>query len=472
MTQARANELRRDLKPYMYGRTPLGFALKRTVEIFGYQTPRKADSTKLLFVLSDGLPTDKNPPNPDEVRAEMEKEAVQIFGCYVSQNIQTHSMRIFSSVQKNWDQGAQFLFNLSSFVRTKGNKENVIKAIFEKRGWQIDIGNDHSKLFCCVSDPDNLKDVCEFAKNIVCAKDSLCDILCYANLSIYMGQQVPDFDPKDQGQTLTCFAYAIATVVHLALKRLNGNESLGKDMDQFEKIRDEILQLAQQVSPQGPVSTVHVLQHILRQQEYFPLTYRTVLSGNETETIRESLAGTRPLLARFELTESEWKLFREFFDTRPSGILTREDLDISQRDRTAKTIGHAVVLTSVTTEYSYFINSWGSKWADNGCFKVANTRVLNCQLFEVFWDLDKLDFSKRADYDLLSQTIAKKLMENLSGLHKAKFKCPKCRIPSLVTEFTGVLSDVVCPRGCHFEAEAEQGNMLVLNLFLTSLSNF
>ena len=49
---------------------------------------------------------------------------------------------------------------------------------------------------------------------------------------------ISNYTSKDQGQTGTCFAYAIAGIIVLASKRVHGR----KELD-FNKLKDEIIDL-------------------------------------------------------------------------------------------------------------------------------------------------------------------------------------------------------------------------------------
>jgi phage FluMu protein Com len=61
-------------------------------------------------------------------------------------------------------------------------------------------------------------------------------------------------------------------------------------------------------------------------------------------------------------------------------------------------------------------------------------------------------------------------MASLKGLQKTEYECPKCNKISLVTEFTGTLTEAKCPKcSRQFSACDNKGNILALNMYLTSL---
>ena len=108
-------------------------------------------------------------------------------------------------------------------------------------------------------------------------------------------------------------------------------------------------------------------------------------------------------------------------------------------------------------------------------FSRGNAKVLGDQLefFDVYWDLDKLSEEEKESYRKSDSEAATKLFQLLKGLKHAKYKCPECQKESLVTEFTGTLSKVRCPKcpcGCEFSTSDNAGSILALKPYLISLS--
>ncbi len=117
------------------------------------------------------------------------------------------------------------------------------------------------------------------------------------------------------------------------------------------------------------------------------------------------------------------------------------------------------------------MNSYGEEWADNGFFRVQNADVLGDQLefFDIYWD-DLAD-KEKAKYQKYGSKLAQRLIEFLEGLEFAEYMCPLCDQTSLVTEFEGTLSKVRCPKcSREFSTNDNTGNILALNVYLTSLS--
>ena len=149
-------------------------------------------------------------------------------------------------------------------------------------------------------------------------------------------------------------------------------------------------------------------------------------------------------------------------------MLTQNELDIRKRPKGVPTGGHAVVLTSYNSKCLTLMNSWGDEWTDNGFFRVQNAEVLQLEFFDVYWTLNDLTDGEKEYYREHGHEVAQKLMNSLKGLQNAKYTCPKCHQESLVTEFTGTLTKVQCPRCSEkFSTNDNAGNILALNTYLT-----
>jgi RNA polymerase subunit RPABC4/transcription elongation factor Spt4 len=117
------------------------------------------------------------------------------------------------------------------------------------------------------------------------------------------------------------------------------------------------------------------------------------------------------------------------------------------------------------------MNSWGETWADKGFFRVQNAEVLQLEFFDVYWTLSDLTEGEKEYYHQHGSEVAAKLVNSLKVLQKAEYICPECEQTSLVTELNGTLSKVQCPKCLReFSTSDNAGNILALNMYLTSLS--
>jgi ribosomal protein L37AE/L43A len=297
------------------------------------------------------------------------------------------------------------------------------------------------------------------ARDVVCCPEALSELLVFVDLDIYINQTTDEFIPNQQ-QGGTCYANASAAVLHLAMQRIHGREGGYPD---FHKLKDEMIEA---YGIYG-ADTRKVLEEIC--QKYRLHSQRVWIKG-----AMEAIVKKRPVVARFRLTDNEWKAFSNFYKTNPMGMLTQNELDV-RKCRTRfppRTSGHAVVLTSYNSKCLTFMNSWGENWADNGFFRVQNSGVLQLEFFDVYWTLNDLTEGEKEYYHQHGSEVAAKLVDSLKGLQKAEYTCPECEQTSLVTEFNGTLSKVRCPKCLQkfSTSDINAGNILALNMYLTSLS--
>jgi len=243
--------------------------------------------------------------------------------------------------------------------------------------------------------------------------------------------------------------------MHLATKRIVGREG---GYPGFFKIRDEL------ISMHGTEGAVvgEVLKEVCPK---YRLQYQKTEEGSALKAVVEK----RPVIARFCLSDAEWRAFSEFYDRNPRGILRKSDLGYSTRPHGTELSGHAVVLTSFNSESLRFMNSWGSDWADGGFFKVQNAAVLGLTFYDVFWYEEDLLPSEKEAYRRDEADVSAKLMKSLTGFQTATYKCPICSVESMVSEFRGHLLEAECPEcGGKFNANEAESDP-ALNIYLTSL---
>ncbi len=148
----RRQELRKELEPFIFGLTPLYQSLEKATELFEDDLSK----TKLLFVLSDGQPTDGNNEDSNKISkitSKLRRAGVKVVSCFITKSTDIHPKRLYDEMAPGWEPGAKFLFSLSSEVPT----QHLPRAILVKRGWTIDIANNETKLFIQVNHPDNLR---------------------------------------------------------------------------------------------------------------------------------------------------------------------------------------------------------------------------------------------------------------------------------------------------------------------------
>jgi len=171
--------------------------------------------------------------------------------------------------------------------------------------------------------------------------------------------------------------------MHMAMKRILGREGGYPD---FYELRDELISMyGVQSANVGEVLREVCPKYRLRYQE------------TDERGARSAVAEKRPVIAMFQLSDTELGDFHKFYRRNPRGMLRKVHLKHSTGPQGTGTElrGHAVVLTSFNSISLRLMNSWGSDWADGGFFRVQNAAVLGLSFYDVFWD----------EQDLLSPEI-------------------------------------------------------------------
>ena len=116
LSKERSRELLEKVEPYIYGATPLYQAIRTATKCFEKHASTFQSHKKLLFVLSDGDPTDGGENDSaaiKKVATRLENAGVTVVGCFVTQSKTIQPRQMFSKMNTNWDSGSKFLFSLS-----------------------------------------------------------------------------------------------------------------------------------------------------------------------------------------------------------------------------------------------------------------------------------------------------------------------------------------------------------------------
>ena len=441
LTDARRRKLHELIKPVIYWGTPIEKALIFAAQIFRNE---RSNVEKVMVVISDGEWC-WNPsfrvPFPD----------VSVVCCFVGRSSNIRRRHLFDKAEDDWCDGAKNLFDLSSVVPC----QLLPRATILQNGWTFDIDKNSTKLFAHVNDPEQMREICRLGKNIVCNQDCLSDLLGSVSMDIYINQSNSTLSARLQVGG-TCYANASATAIHLSLKRILGRDG---GYPKFEDIRRELIR----EHGSNSADTFGVLEKVCPR-------YRLRCSRISANLVFRALAAKRIVVAKFRLTECEWSVFEIFFQRYPEGILTNQEINTNRRSSSEQTSGHAVVVTSYTSNCLVLMNSWGDQWADKGFFRVEYTDVLGLEFMDVFWTESNLSLRERHYYKTHGSEVARSLVEKLRGLQVQKFKCPTCGVTSPVNRFTGTLSRATCPQCRQTFACSDAGNILALNIYLTSIA--
>ena len=461
LTKEKSRELLQRIEPYIYGRSPFFRAIGEARALFRHS--KLSSHKKLLFILSSGVLTDGKTTDRAHEVSRFSEVDVTVVSCFITNSARIEPKRLFSKMERDWDPAAKFMFSLSSKFLT----QSLPRTMFVKRGWTIDDTNNETHLFLQLNHPDNMREIFELARNVVCSQSQLFDFLSSVALDLHINQELKCYRAKRK-QGATCSVNAAATVLHLSMKQILKRDG---GYPNFYKIKEEIINRFE--SDRDRANTILVLQEMCPQ-------YRLHCQEVDLKGAMKAITSSRPVVATFRLTDNEWDRFKKFYERNPKGILTKNDIDIPvahlEHCSVPKTpdFGHAVVLTSFDSECLRLLNSWGENWADMGFFRVQNADVLRLQFIDVYWTVEDLTDEEKSYYWKHGSDVARKLMNVFPSITRAEFKCPRCSKVSTVMEFTGTLLNTKCPKcGDVFSAmNAQEGNILALNIYLTSLKTF
>ena len=462
LSKKRSLQLLKTVEPYIYGEKPLYQSIEKAIELFQTKASMFLSHKKLLFILSDGEPTDGQTTDRARMARMVSKlttTGVTVVSCSITDSASINPRRLFSKVEPSWDRGSKFLFSLSSKLST----QSLPRTIFVERDWTIDDTSDETHLFLQVNHPKQFQSVCKLAQDVLYCKDALSDVLASVDLGIFQIKQDVEAYRKAKGEQRgnAYYANACATVLYLSMKRIIGREGA---YPSFQELRKECIRRFEREG----ADPLKVLQQMC---SHYRLCWREV----DFKDALEAVSLSRPVVASCWLTEHEWDSFRKFFgdDRNRTGILTRKEIDLTVRPPNSPTIGHSVVLTSFDRESLRFLNSWGEDWGDMGFFRVQNADVLGLKFIDIYWTKENLQKEEKNYFMKHGSDVSRKLMTSLASLKQEEYTCPmaECSKRSPVMEFTGFLSRAKCPKcGKEVSTEnAQQGNILALSIYLTSL---
>lgn len=139
--------------------------------------------------------------------------------------------KLYDKPEPFWDKCQKDMFEMSSPV----SNSLTALSILQERGWELAISGE-SRLFLQANNPEIIQEFSQIVR-IIGEQDALIDIIGKVSLDQYINQKLTDFEAKDQGETKTCYAHAVAATFHLILSKRCPNPP------DFEKIKNEIIEI-------------------------------------------------------------------------------------------------------------------------------------------------------------------------------------------------------------------------------------
>lgn len=325
-------------------------------------------------------------------------------------------------------------------------------------GWEVPSSGE-AALYATVCSAAALDEFCTLLLSArFGSADVLLDIVGRVNLDSYINDEHirTRRNPSDQGDSGTCYAHAIAAVLHMALSRVVGRQG---GTPTIETIRGRILESFPETDDGW--STEEVLGKITRENWYPPIRQYCKI---DEDGARQAVLHRRPVLATFALSKLGWNAFGQHFDEEETAESVLTNGDMSQYRSGQSDGGHAVVLTGCDRQSLTFLNSWGKGWGKNGTFSIKNDKVLGIDsqpmsFYDVFWLEDDLTGVERVAYEVYVDQQVRSRAAQFPGLFGFEAICPLCSDRSAVTDFAGNMRRAICPR-CRGPFTPEPGHLV------------
>jgi hypothetical protein len=435
------------IEEFMYGDTPMRDALSRSLPVF--RAHPDCDQ-RVLVLMSDGHWTDGD---PGKIASELHSENVAVAGVYLTSDRDVAQRRLYDQPASSWDKGRSTLFNIASEVSASKHPIPVLMSV----GWQVPCSGEIA-LYVCVCTETAVEEFCSLLVSAHSGStEALLDIIGRLQLDEYISDRhvVTCNNPSDQGNSATCYAHAIAAVMHMALLRIERQEPCPT----IEEIRDKILR----EFPPGDQG--RVCEEVLNQAvQWYRLRYRAV----DEIGARRAVLHRHPVLTTFRLSKKGWAKFCQHFRQPQTRRAMLTEADMRPHRHGPDDGGHAVVLYACDPHSLSFLNSWGSDWGTNGSFRVQGPAVLEMderhrlapvQFYEVFWYEKDLTPSERAAYAAKVEEKLRTYTTKYPSLLELEATCPLCQRISLISDFTGNAREARCPR-CSYSFVPKPGDLV------------
>lgn len=137
----------------MFGDTPMRQGFEEAIDRFTRERKRRAYSdVSVLFVLSDGEPTDVDDPSEIvKLAKELRNQNVEVISCYVTDADITEPRHLYGEPQSSWPNDAKLMFDVASELP----RPSPFEAYMTERRWNVE---EHGRLFTQINQSEILSE--------------------------------------------------------------------------------------------------------------------------------------------------------------------------------------------------------------------------------------------------------------------------------------------------------------------------
>jgi len=140
----------------MGGETPMGEAFKIIEEKLLYEFNNSIyHPNPVIFILSDGIPTDVSPQVVIETAKRIKNQGSIIISCYVTDKNIMRPKYLFNKPDQTWEEGVKLMFECASIPP----KDSTFYKYFTELDWETN--NNSGKLFAQINETEFLDDFME-----------------------------------------------------------------------------------------------------------------------------------------------------------------------------------------------------------------------------------------------------------------------------------------------------------------------
>lgn len=140
------------LASQMLGNTPMEEGFRIAMKRLRHEMSQGSYSGQpVLFVLSDGEPTDARPPSILRLAEQVQNDGVIIVSCYVTQDDLAEPRKLYAAAPSGWPPGAKLMLECASVVPER----SAFRSYLEEYHWTVDPGG---RLFTQVNQSETLSE--------------------------------------------------------------------------------------------------------------------------------------------------------------------------------------------------------------------------------------------------------------------------------------------------------------------------